>query len=166
LDLGVGVGWQHEEYDAAGLDFTNRGRLLDHTLEVCQTLWSQTRAQYRSPELSFEGIHMMPQTGGRPTGSDMGSVARQSPEWSGGGSFRREMISVGDAAASATGIARMKDQLVAAAQTRGSLRSWEPPTHAAPDGSIDIARTMARVPELGSPRATDLRIPARGADRP
>ena len=36
LDLGVGVGWQREEYDAAGLDFARRGRLLDHTLEVCQ----------------------------------------------------------------------------------------------------------------------------------
>ena len=36
LDLGVGVGWQREEYEAAGLDFDRRGRLLDHTLEVCQ----------------------------------------------------------------------------------------------------------------------------------
>ena len=34
LDLGVGVGWQREEYEAAGLDFDRRGRLLDHTLEV------------------------------------------------------------------------------------------------------------------------------------
>ena len=41
LDLGVGVGWQREEYEAAGLDFDGRGRLLDHTLEVCQTLWRE-----------------------------------------------------------------------------------------------------------------------------
>src|SRR5690349_23959577 len=39
LDLGVGVGWQREEYEAVGLDFQDRGRLLDHTLEVCQALW-------------------------------------------------------------------------------------------------------------------------------
>ena len=31
LDLGVGVGWQQEEYEAAGLDFAARGRLLNHT---------------------------------------------------------------------------------------------------------------------------------------
>src|SRR5437764_10328899 len=37
LDLGVGVGWQREEYEAAGLDFDHRGRLLDQTLAVCQT---------------------------------------------------------------------------------------------------------------------------------
>jgi alkanesulfonate monooxygenase SsuD/methylene tetrahydromethanopterin reductase-like flavin-dependent oxidoreductase (luciferase family) len=29
VDLGVGVGWQREEYDALGLDFDDRGRLLD-----------------------------------------------------------------------------------------------------------------------------------------
>ena len=39
VDLGVGVGWQREEYDAAGLDFDERGRLLDDTLETCRSLW-------------------------------------------------------------------------------------------------------------------------------
>ena len=48
LDLGVGVGWQREEYEAAGLDFARRGRLLDHTLEVCQALWREQRAEYDS----------------------------------------------------------------------------------------------------------------------
>jgi probable F420-dependent oxidoreductase len=60
LDLAVGVGWQREEYGAAGLDFDARGRLLDHSLEVCRTLWSQSRASYSSPELSFENMHAMP----------------------------------------------------------------------------------------------------------
>ena len=60
VDLGVGVGWQNEEYGAAGLAFKDRGRLLDHTLEVCQTLWRNQRASYASPELAFENIHMMP----------------------------------------------------------------------------------------------------------
>jgi probable F420-dependent oxidoreductase len=39
LDLGVGVGWQREEYEAAGLDFDRRGALLDETLRLCRTLW-------------------------------------------------------------------------------------------------------------------------------
>jgi len=69
LDLGVGVGWQREEYEAAGLAFEGRGRLLDHTLEVCQALWRERRASYSAPELSFEAIHQMPkplQDGGVP----------------------------------------------------------------------------------------------------
>jgi probable F420-dependent oxidoreductase len=60
LDLGVGIGWQREEYEAAGLAFEKRGRLLDHSLEVCRELWRERRASYSSPELSFENIHMMP----------------------------------------------------------------------------------------------------------
>lgn len=69
LDLGVGVGWQQEEYEAAGLPYTERGRLLDHTLEVCQTLWSDEVATYDAPELRFDGIHQQPkpiQPGGVP----------------------------------------------------------------------------------------------------
>lgn len=69
LDLGVGVGWQREEYEAAGLDFARRGRLLDETLAVCRTLWSERRADFAGEHVSFEGIHQMPeptQPGGVP----------------------------------------------------------------------------------------------------
>ena len=60
VDLGVGVGWQRAEYDAAGLDFQRRGRLLDHSLEVCLALWNQSECSYQSGELQFSGIHQMP----------------------------------------------------------------------------------------------------------
>ena len=69
VDLGVGVGWQREEYAAAGLPFESRGRLLDHTLEVCQAIWQQPVVAYEAPELRFERIHSMPkprQPGGVP----------------------------------------------------------------------------------------------------
>jgi probable F420-dependent oxidoreductase len=60
LDLGVGIGWQREEYEAAGLDFGQRGRLLDHTLDVCTRLWQGQRVDYDADELQFDAIHMMP----------------------------------------------------------------------------------------------------------
>ncbi len=69
LDLGVGVGWQEAEYEAAGLSYADRGRLLDHTLEVCQTLWTEEAASHDSGELSFTRIHQQPkpvQVGGVP----------------------------------------------------------------------------------------------------
>jgi probable F420-dependent oxidoreductase len=91
LDLGVGVGWQREEYEAAGLPFEGRGRLLDHTLEVCQTLWRERRASYSSPELTFEHIHQMPkpvQPGGVPfwisgtiRGTTVSRLVRFGPRW-------------------------------------------------------------------------------------
>src|SRR5436190_5904038 len=69
IDLGVGVGWQREEYEAAGLSFDGRGKLLDETLAVCQTLWREPVAEYKSDTLEFQKIHMMPkplQPGGVP----------------------------------------------------------------------------------------------------
>ncbi|MFI5956345.1 TIGR03619 family F420-dependent LLM class oxidoreductase [Cryptosporangium sp. NPDC051539] len=56
LDLGVGVGWQREEYDAAGLDFSARGALLDETIATCQELWRSRVATVPGSG----GIHMMP----------------------------------------------------------------------------------------------------------
>lgn len=69
LDMGVGVGWQREEYEAAGLPYERRGHLLNHTIEVCQTLWQNQVASYNDGDLQFSGIHQMPkplQSGGVP----------------------------------------------------------------------------------------------------
>lgn len=69
LDIGVGVGWQRAEYEAAGLDFASRGDLLDHSLSVCRTLWTEDRATHHDELSDFDGIHQMPkplQGGGVP----------------------------------------------------------------------------------------------------
>ena len=113
VDLGVGVGWQREEYEAAGLSFEDRGRLLDHTLEVCQTLWTQQRASYQSAELTFDGIHQMPkpvQPGGVPlwiSGTVNNAVARRIARFGSG------WIPWGPAYADIPGaIAAMKDKML------------------------------------------------------
>jgi probable F420-dependent oxidoreductase len=83
VDLGVGVGWQREEYEAAGLSFEGRGKLLDHTLAVCQTLWREQRASFSDEFASFENVHQMPkplQEGGVPiwvSGRLNGNVLRR-----------------------------------------------------------------------------------------
>ena len=69
LDLGVGVGWQREEYEAAGLAFEERGDLLDETLAVCRALWAGGPTSYRSDRLRFDGVWCEPrpvQPGGVP----------------------------------------------------------------------------------------------------
>jgi alkanesulfonate monooxygenase SsuD/methylene tetrahydromethanopterin reductase-like flavin-dependent oxidoreductase (luciferase family) len=43
----------------------DRGRLLDHTLAVLQTIWTEPRATFADELLSFEAIHAMPKP--RPT---------------------------------------------------------------------------------------------------
>jgi probable F420-dependent oxidoreductase len=166
LDLGVGVGWQREEYDAAGLDFDQRGRLLDHSLEVCQTLWREQRAAYDSPELHFEATHMMPkplQPGGVPiwvSGTINPRVVRRVARFGSG------WIPWGPAAADpVTGIAEMHERLAEAGrdpeglQVTGTLKLVK-----GDDGALDLDRTMEVVPALAEAGLTDLRIQFRLLD--
>lgn len=60
LDVGVGVGWQREEYEASGLDFERRGVLLDETLDVCRALWTQDRVTADIGRFTFDRVHQFP----------------------------------------------------------------------------------------------------------
>lgn len=69
LELGVGIGWQKEEFDALQLDFRRRGRLLDDAIGACRTLWSESPARFESETVRFEKIWCEPkpvQAGGIP----------------------------------------------------------------------------------------------------
>ncbi|ORV51779.1 LLM class F420-dependent oxidoreductase [Mycolicibacter engbaekii] len=160
LDLGVGVGWQREEYQAAGLSFERRGRLLDHTLEVCQALWTQQRSSYTSPELTFENIHQMPKPpapGGIPiwvSGTVNDAVARRLARFGSG------WIPWGPAMRDPAGaIAAMKDRITAFGGDPGDLQVLG---HAAtvkrPDGSLDTGATAACAPALVAAGVTDVRV--------
>jgi probable F420-dependent oxidoreductase len=160
VDLGVGVGWQREEYEAAGLPFERRGRLLDHTLEVCQTLWTQRRATLHSAELSFDGIHQMPkpvQPGGVPiwvSGTVNPAVVRRISRFGCG------WIPWGaDRDRPDTAIARMKDAIVDAGGDPSGLQvQGNAATAKRSDGSLDVAATVASAPALVAAGVTDVRF--------
>lgn len=160
VDLGVGVGWQREEYEAAGLPFERRGRLLDHTLAVCQALWTQNRSSYHSPELSFAGIHQMPkpvQPGGVPiwvSGTVNDAVARRLAR------FGRGWIPWGPAISEpAVAIAAMKAKI---ADFGGAPADLQVLGHATTvkgaDRAVDIAATVASAPALIDAGVTDVRV--------
>jgi probable F420-dependent oxidoreductase len=159
LDIGVGVGWQREEYEAAGLDFDGRGRLLDHTLEVLQTIWREPRASYSSPELEFQHIHSMPkprQEGGVPiwvSGTVNKKVAQRIARFGSG------WIPWGPAARDiATGIAQMREALVAAGRDPEGLSIVGTlPTVKDSAGNPDIDRTVDAAPALAAAGVTDVR---------
>ncbi len=60
LDIGVGVGWQEEEYQANGVTYKGRGKALDETLEIIQTLWRDQAAAHSGEIANFEKIHLNP----------------------------------------------------------------------------------------------------------
>ena len=159
LDLGVGIGWQREEYDAAGLDFGSRGRQLDLTLEVCQTLWREPRAGVDLPGLSFDAIHMMPkprQRGGVPiwvSGRVNDRVARRLARFGSGWIPWGE-----DAEDPSDSIPRMREAVAAAGgdgdaiQVAGTL-----PAVRRDDRTIDLDTTMERIGPLVDAGVTDFR---------
>jgi probable F420-dependent oxidoreductase len=159
LDLGVGIGWQREEYEAAGLEFDGRGKLLDHTLEVLQTVWQNQTANYTSPYLSFEKIHSMPkplQPGGVPiwvSGTVNKSVARRIARFGSG------WIPWGDASADiTTGIAQMRDLVAEVGGDATGLNvAGNLPTAKDADGKPDLARTIEAAPALVAAGVTDVR---------
>jgi probable F420-dependent oxidoreductase len=60
LSLGVGTGWQQAEFDAQGLDFAARGRLLDETIGACRVLWTEMPASYAGEFVRFADVYCSP----------------------------------------------------------------------------------------------------------
>jgi probable F420-dependent oxidoreductase len=82
VDLGVGVGWLREEFDALGVPFEERGARTDEYIAALRALWSDDPATFKGEFVSFERCHSNPkpvQTGGIPivVGGHTNAAARR-----------------------------------------------------------------------------------------
>jgi len=73
LRLGIGIGWNHVEYDALGEAFHTRGRRVEEQIEVLRKLWTQPLVTHKSAEhvIDNAGLNPLP-------------VRRPIPIWFGG----------------------------------------------------------------------------------
>ena len=60
LELGIGVGWLREEFDALGIPFERRGARVDEYIEAMRALWDQDDASYEGAFVSFKGMSCNP----------------------------------------------------------------------------------------------------------
>lgn len=60
VEIGLGVGWQKEEYEASGIPFEGRFGRLEEQIRVCQLLWRQSPADFSGKTVSFDKIHAWP----------------------------------------------------------------------------------------------------------
>jgi probable F420-dependent oxidoreductase len=152
LDLGVGTGWQPEEFTDPGAPFVGRTARMDDTLRACKALWTQEPpVSFESTTVSFDDLWCEP----RPT--QAGGV----PLWFGGGPTEHTARRVAELGVgwlpvgvmAPEGLARGIGLLRAAFGDAGR----DPATLGVraglavatdDDGQLDLDRTVAAVPQL------------------
>ena len=161
LELGVGTGWQKEEFDATGLDYERRGELLTDTIAACRALWGASPASFSSRTISFEKIWCEPkpiQPGGVPiwfsgtlTRRNLDRLTRLGDGWIPIMGETPEGVESGVRTVRDAWSAHGRDP--AALKVRGTLDVVR-----GDDGRPSLARTLAGAPELARRGATDVQI--------
>lgn len=159
LDLGVGVGWQREEYEACGLSFEGRGARLDECLEICRRLWTEQVVTATYGDARFDRVHSMPKpasaggvpiwVSGRATARTAARVARFGAGW----------IPWGDDVTNpGPGIEMMRTALSEAGRDPSALQVPGSLPLVFDGERLDVAATVAPVPELVALGITDFRM--------
>ena len=79
LRLGIGVGWNHVEYEALGQNFNDRGRRSAEQIELLRALWTQDVVDFhgRYHDVTHAGINPLPIQ--RPIPIWIGAGGRENP---------------------------------------------------------------------------------------
>lgn len=160
LEVGVGTGWQKEEYTAEGLDFGQRWQLFDDGLRACRVLWRDAPAAFESPTLSFRDVWCLPrplQPGGPPLWfgvalgpKNLARVAELGAGW---------MPMDSRPEALRTGIAKLREAFRAADRP---FEGFGVRAHVAyarrADKSLDLDASLASIPGLVEAGATSISL--------
>jgi probable F420-dependent oxidoreductase len=150
LDLGVGIGWQREEFTAAGVPFAGRAARMDDQLRACRALWSGGPVSFRSPTVEFEDLVCLPrpvQPGGPPlwfgvaaSEANAKRIAELGAGWLPIGSDPDEI---------ARGVATLRRAFERAGRDPATLGvRANAPVASGPDGRPDLDATLAALPRL------------------
>jgi probable F420-dependent oxidoreductase len=122
VDLGIGVGWLKEEFDALNVPWERRGRRTDEYLEVLRTLWVDNPSSFHGETYDLPACEMYPKPVQQPhpplhiggeTTAALRRAARHSQGWH---TFNRSPAEL------ATGLMALDVELEAAGRSRSDLR--------------------------------------------
>jgi probable F420-dependent oxidoreductase len=60
FDLGIGMGWMPEEFEAGGQEFRKRGKRADEMIEVMKLLWTGGMVSFDGEFFQFDTLEMLP----------------------------------------------------------------------------------------------------------
>lgn len=162
LELGVGTGWQKEEFDALGLPHDRRGRMLTDSIGACRALWSNSPASWSSDTVTFTDIWCDPKPvrpegipilfSGTLTARNVRRIVEMGDGWIPIMGERREGI--------ATGIALLRERYALAGRDPATLRIRSAARIARdPAGHPDLRASLERSRDLLEMGVTDLDVP-------
>jgi probable F420-dependent oxidoreductase len=160
FDLGIGVGWQQEEFQAAGIAWEDRFSLMDEQIRACRALWTTAPASFEGPRIRFDKVYALPfpvQEGGipiwygvAPTPRNFSRIAALGVGWMASPKEDDPVKFKADVQAlRAAFAAEGRDPADARAQAK-------PRAVRQPDGTTDIDATLALFPAFAEAGATSL----------
>ena len=167
LELGVGTGWQQEEFEAVGVDYASRGQALTDGIAACRALWSASPASFTSATVSFAQVWCEPKPV-RPGGPPVLFSGTLTPR------NQRRIVELGDGwipimgerrTGIAEGVAKLRELLTAAGRDPAGLRVRSAArigrTSAGHSGGArpDLAATIEGAPVLIEAGVTDIDVP-------
>lgn len=160
VDIGLGVGWQQEEYDASGLSFAGRFRYLEEQVAACRQLWSGVPESFHGAHVRFDNMVALP----RPIQSD------GVPVWLGLSATPRNIARIGrfgdgwianvfDADQIAAAVTAIRAAFAAEGRDPGLLqvRAGLGPVRRA-DGTVDLDASFAAAPRLKAAGVTVIEV--------
>jgi probable F420-dependent oxidoreductase len=122
VDLGIGVGWLKEEFDALNVPWERRGRRTDEYLEVLRTLWVDDTSSFHGELYDLPPCEMYPKPVQAPHppvhigGETQAALRRAARHGQGWHTFNRSPEEL------ASGLAELDVELDAAGRSRSDLR--------------------------------------------
>jgi probable F420-dependent oxidoreductase len=161
LDLGVGVGWQPEEYQACGVPFEARYRILDEQMRAARGLWSESPSSFHGQFIDFSNIYCKPfpvqkrlplLLGLKPLRGNVTRIAEYGDGW---------IPIVQDPLAIGAGVSAMREAFRARGRDPAELKVRAVPKASfTAEGRPDLEATLAEVPALIAAGATMIELHA------
>ncbi len=162
VELGVGTGWQEEEFTAEGVDHASRGRILTDYVAACRALWRDSPASFKSPSVSFDDVWSEPRPlrdGGPPvlfsgtlTPRNVARIVELGDGW---------IPIMGETAEGiANGVEQLRAEYAAADRPPDDLRVRAPlPPRKGSEGAPSLPATLDGAEALAELGVTDLNLP-------
>jgi probable F420-dependent oxidoreductase len=149
VDIGLGVGWQKAEFEAAEMPWERRYAYIAEQIRVCRALWKEAPANFEGERVRFRNLYMLPLPPQRdklpiwlgydPKPKNIERIAEQADGWA-GPPKDPEVLAEGVKAIHAAMQARGRDTQNFPVRT--TLRPVK-----REDGSTDWDASFARAPE-------------------